>query len=80
MKHFLTILTGLLLSLALRKPPPTCGNSPSRSLSLEDLVQDGIFTVMSRETADIDGLYLAFVHKDNPYYSRTVTSDVCARG
>lgn len=47
------------------------------TLSIEELVQDGVFTAMSKESADTDdGFSLAFNYKDNPYYARAISSEV----
>ncbi|MAS93906.1 MAG: hypothetical protein CMO55_11995 [Verrucomicrobiales bacterium] len=49
------------------------------SLSLEELVQDGVFTVMRKESEETDdGFSISFNYKDNPYYARAITSEVNA--
>ncbi|MCB1206335.1 MAG: SGNH/GDSL hydrolase family protein [Verrucomicrobiae bacterium] len=47
------------------------------TLSLEELVQDGVCTVMNKESEGTDnGFSLAFNYKENPYYARQVSSVV----
>lgn len=47
------------------------------TLSLEELVQDGVFTVLRKESdEEDDGVSVFFNHKDDPYYARKVSSVV----
>lgn len=47
------------------------------TLSVEELVQDGVCTVMSKESEGTDdGFSLSFNYKENPYYARQVGSVV----
>lgn len=47
------------------------------SLSLDALVQDSVFTVMSKQSGDTDdGFAMSFNYRDNPFYARQVNSVV----
>ena len=47
------------------------------TLSLDALVQDAVFTVMSKQSSDKDdGFTMLFNYKDKPYYARQVNSVV----
>lgn len=47
------------------------------TLSLDELVQDGVCTVMDKESDGTDdGFFLSFNYKENPYYARQVRSVV----